>query len=259
MTREQAEKYLRFFGYLSQGTAGIAEAVAAFRRTFGLPHGDEVDDQVLRAMQAPRCGMPDHRMATEESRWRKKSLTYHVASYVNGLSRADQDDLIELAWRDWMAAADISVTRAVAPGAADIVISTGRGQATGFDGAQGTLAWAQLPQGDDRPLLMRFDLDETWIKDPRDRGIIFKAVAAHEFGHCLGLDHSQARGALMAPYYNAAIASPQANDDVPRIQALYGPPAAPPSPPPSEGQAEIVLRFEKGKPLPDFECLVRRP
>lgn len=49
------------------------------------------------------------------------------------------------------------------------------------------------------------------------------AVAAHEFGHSLGLSHSSVPGSLMFPYYNGF----KETDDLPRddiigIQQLYG-------------------------------------
>lgn len=237
--------YLSKFGYLrtkgEPDPESVEEAVRAFRGRFALPEGDALDGPVLRAMQAPRCGLPDHRLATEEARWRKRDLTYAVTGYVGGLSRGDVDDLLELAWRDWTAVCDLRVKR-VLSGSADVQVATGRSAAQGFDGPQGTLAWAQLPQGDDRPLLMRFDLDETWTRAATDRGILFRNVACHEFGHLLGLDHSSVRTALMAPYYSPGVVRPQPNDDVQRAQALYGPPQAPTPPPaPTPGRVRITL------------------
>jgi hypothetical protein len=69
---------------------------------------------------------------------------------------------------------------------------------------------------------MKFDLGETWTADPTHRGILYLNVAAHEFGHLFGLDHSKLRGALMAPYYNPGVASPKRKDDITRFQSLYG-------------------------------------
>lgn len=55
-------------------------------------------------------------------------------------------------------------------------------------------------------------------------GYILFLVAAHEFGHALGLDHSRDPGALMNPRYTYrdvdSFILPQ--DDVKRIQVLYG-------------------------------------
>lgn len=50
-------------------------------------------------------------------------------------------------------------------------------------------------------------------------------VAAHEFGHALGLQHSNAEGALMNPFYKSNVQDLQLHDDdIAGIQALYGNP-----------------------------------
>lgn len=47
-------------------------------------------------------------------------------------------------------------------------------------------------------------------------------VAAHEFGHALGMSHSSDPGALMYPVYSYATGYPLSEDDIEGIQALYG-------------------------------------
>ncbi len=67
-----------------------------------------------------------------------------------------------------------------------------------------------------------FDDDESWTKGTF-RGTNLLQTAAHEFGHSLGLSHSDSRSALMAPFYRGFQTRITLNkDDINGIQALYG-------------------------------------
>lgn len=253
-----AVRYLKKFGYLTDDNEeSVPDAIRSFQSAFDIAPTGALNRDTLRDMTLPRCGLPDNMVLTEEARWRQNNLTYYVDAYAGGISNADQDDLMKVAWDNWARVANLSFTRVNNKNQANIVVSAGRGRQSGFDGPYGTLAWANLPQGDGRQLLLVMDLDETWVKSlsQGQRGILFLNVFAHEGGHTLGLDHTNVRGALMYPTYSPSVPKPQQNDDVARIVNLYGPPSSPP-PPPEEGGKEYVIRVRgtltiDGRQVPD--------
>ncbi|OXU31482.1 hypothetical protein TSAR_017006 [Trichomalopsis sarcophagae] len=113
--------------------------------------------------------------------------------------------------------------------AADILISFHRGyhgDGYPFDGRGQILAHAFFP-GSDRGGDAHFDEEEEWTLDSsgNDDGTSLFAVAAHEFGHSLGLAHSSVRGALMYPWYQGITEDYELpEDDKHGIQQMYGAP-----------------------------------
>ncbi|XP_036388935.1 matrix metalloproteinase-9 [Megalops cyprinoides] len=78
-----------------------------------------------------------------------------------------------------------------------------------------------------------YDQDSKWGFCP-DKGYSLFLVAAHEFGHALGLDHSNIQEALMFPMYSYVADFSLHRDDIAGIQYLYGsrhgPEPTPPGP-----------------------------
>lgn len=241
-----ALNYLVFFGYVgvelikNVSYDDLQKAVKAFQRMFGLKTDGVIGNKTLRAMECPRCGCPDHIdrankqhiqflraqeiTADRRDRWNKQGLTYYIADYIGGtVTRQAQQQVVASAFKAWDDICGLNISPAKSATKADILISAGRGPQHNFDGRGGTLAWAYIPTGNDKQLTMKFDLDETWVTNAKQRGVQMLNVACHEFGHILGLTHSKKPGALMAPYYNPFIAVPQQDDDIARVQKLYGP------------------------------------
>ena len=67
-----------------------------------------------------------------------------------------------------------------------------------------------------------FDEDE-YYTDGTSEGTNLLWVATHEFGHALGIEHSDVRNAIMYPYYTGYVADMKLQeDDIAAIQSLYG-------------------------------------
>jgi len=181
----------------------------------------------------PRCGCPDLVTSGRPRKWAHNTLSYFIASRDEDLSQNTWDSIIAEAFDSWSRVANLKFVKIDKRNSANILVDIGSGQRHNFDGPKGTLAWAYLPSRHDYTgqLLMRFDTDEDWIGSPigqtvihEEQGTLLLNVAAHEIGHILGLGHSNIETALMAPYYAESVRSPQENDDIPRIQELYGKP-----------------------------------
>ena len=67
-----------------------------------------------------------------------------------------------------------------------------------------------------------FDDDERFTTGTSD-GINLDWVAVHEFGHSMGLEHSNVRESIMYPWYKGYFPNIElTEDDILGIQALYG-------------------------------------
>ncbi|KAL6472252.1 hypothetical protein MHYP_G00184400 [Metynnis hypsauchen] len=216
-------------GAASKGrTSHMSVKIAEMQKFFGLTVTGSVDQETLQVMMKPRCGVPDVAQYTtfgEGLKWQKNQLTYRIVNYTPDMSQAEVDEVIEKALQVWARVTPLRFTR-INSGEADIMVSFGTGSHGDyypFDGPDGTLAHAFAPSpgiGGDA----HFDDDEFFTFRSTNGYVLF-LVAAHEFGHSLGLSHSNDPGALMYPTYSYrdpnTFVLPK--DDVNGIQSLYGP------------------------------------
>ncbi|XP_045873752.1 neutrophil collagenase [Meles meles] len=204
----------------------IVEKLKEMQRFFGLSETGKPDQQTLAVMRKPRCGVPDSgdfMVTPGNPKWEKTNLTYSIVKYTTQLSEADVEEAIEKAFEVWSNASSLTFTK-TSQGEADIKIAFvqgDHGDNSPFDGPNGILAHAFQPGqgiGGDA----HFDEEEIWTINSGGYNLFL--VAAHEFGHSLGLAHSTDPGALMYPNY--AFHDPNTytlpQDDIDGIQAIYG-------------------------------------
>ncbi|XP_019637731.1 PREDICTED: matrix metalloproteinase-16-like [Branchiostoma belcheri] len=238
--------YLHRYGYVGMVRADnnmtrmdsdqTRRAIMMFQRFANLNMTGVMDDATMEKMSEPRCGVPDmngtnsllrrrRRYALLGSRWLIKDITYRITGYTQKLARSIVDNDIREGFKVWSDNSNLKFRQVESSDeAAHITMffaPDDHGDRSPFDGPAGVLAHALPPAGRGET---HFDDDETWTTGTFS-GINLLQVAAHEFGHALGLGHSDVEEALMAPFYRGYKENFQLHsDDIQGIQILYGRP-----------------------------------
>lgn len=234
-----ALNYLDAFGYLRDelkqwsdvSLVDIVDAIGRLQSMFGLKRTKTLDVQTVRAMEAPRCGCSDGSLRDDKGlkllvaslipEWKARGITYRVVLSPPDVSTKEMETIVGLAFHKWTMFCNVTAVRALDGTAADVMFTAAAGHQSNFDGPGGALVTVEALH-DVRRIVVAFDADETWAVHPSQRGIQIDAVACHAVGHVLGLDHTDAQDALMTPYYNALVNSPQLSDDLHRLKELFG-------------------------------------
>nr|BAC66372.1 matrix metalloproteinase e [Cynops pyrrhogaster] len=231
-----AKNYLKAFYNMSSRSIGrsansaFTEKIKEMQQFFGLNVTGTLDNKTLAVMKSSRCGVPDvgnYNLMDTNLKWENNVITYRLVNYTPDLQPAEVDKAIASALGVWSSASPLKFSK-IDSGIADIMISFASGDHQDpypFDGPGKTLAHAYYPGsgiGGDA----HFDEDETWSISAKAINLFL--VAAHEFGHSLGLSHSSDPSALMYPTYHYADTANYKlpEDDMKGIQALYGIPTA---------------------------------
>ncbi|XP_072899340.1 collagenase 3-like [Hemitrygon akajei] len=234
-----AENYLNQFYQLKDTPASIMRKseyhrandilslkIRKMQEYLGLKVTGSLTSETLEVMKKPRCGVPDiaeYNHFPTGNKWEKNNITYRILQYTPDIPAAKVDFAIEKAFEVWSDVIPLKFSR-IYEGEADIMITFAaqeHGDNYPFDGPGKLLAHA-FPPGKGIGGDTHFDEDETWTIGSNGYNLFL--VAAHEFGHALGLAHSQDPGALMYPMYTYSTMKGfrLSLDDVKGIQALYG-------------------------------------
>ncbi|XP_046688480.1 matrix metalloproteinase-2-like [Homalodisca vitripennis] len=239
-------RYLMTFGYLpaSDLETGnlrtddqLRDAIRSLQAFGNIPVTGDVDEATEKLMASPRCGVSDERAPDARRkrfaihtgpRWDHTDLTWSLRTYHTELDHGQVRRELHQALEIWSRHSNLTF-REMNSDDADIIIKFHRrehGDGYAFDGRGNILAHAFFP-GEDRGGDVHFDDDETWLLEYQhkedDDGTRLFMVAAHEFGHSLGLAHSSEPTSLMFPWYKTIDYSFDLSEDDQRgIQTLYG-------------------------------------
>ncbi|XP_061485593.1 collagenase 3-like [Rhineura floridana] len=221
------ESYLdKFFpSYHKASSRSLEEQLKEMQQFFHLTVTGKMDKETMNVMKKPRCGVLDvseNHKSAGVSRWGKNLLTYRINNYTPDMHKSKVNEAIAMAFKVWSDVTPLQFKRTFGPADIEISFAYGaHGDYNPFDGPGGTLAHAYFPGsgiGGDA----HFDESEQFSQ--YNRGVNLFLVAAHEFGHSLGLRHSNVPGALMYPTYSYV--DPKnfylPYDDRRKIQRLYG-------------------------------------
>jgi len=276
------QKYLTDYGYLDPDKNCTEEDIRAGLRKFqelninfkGIQITGTCDRITKLVMELPRCGcedivkgdqkiMPAQNLLdgpleyrTFPTKWSKRSITWTVSKYpINNrqLTNTQVDDAMQRALDIWAKQTSLSFSKETGTARPDIVISfevrrhTSSEPFYDFDGNGGVLAHAFSPESG----VVHFDDEEQYTLG-NNQGTELYIVAAHEFGHTLGISHSNIQEALMAPYYRYSDTLQLHSDDIAAIQSLYGGRSEPQTTPRPAPTTRSPIPTTKAPDTPDY-------
>ncbi len=139
----------------------------------------------------------------------------YAENFTGGLD-ASYQSVVQVAFQTWANYADIEFVPTSEVASADIVLGW-----ASIDGVSSTVGLAYREWSGNTYTYgeVYFDTAETWSYYGGGATVNFLAVAIHEIGHVLGLDHNNSPGSIMNPRVGSADLSAF---DIANITSIYG-------------------------------------
>ncbi|XP_069141052.1 matrix metalloproteinase-14-like [Argopecten irradians] len=241
-----AEGYLLKYGYLDNERHVYRkqrrEAILSFQHFNGLRETGRLNRRTVQKMAEPRCGIPDDvhpdlqrrrkRQTSYGPGWKQNIITWRPVKFSQKMPRYKQWKTFKTAFMIWSRVIPRYFKFTIDN--PDIVIKFARGihgdgYYNGFDGRGMTLAHAFRPGPQPLSGDTHFDDDEDWSRDGRGNmtNPDLLAVAIHEFGHAIGLDHSAEYNSVMSAFFSAR-RTELTQKDIFAVQSIYGSKPIPP-------------------------------
>ncbi|XP_073249979.1 uncharacterized protein [Porites lutea] len=260
VTLEDARHWMIKYGMALLGQSVTTNEISKLQRRAVINVTGVLDTETKKLLLIPRCGVTEDdykdqeygtkrrkRFTLQGSKWNKRDLTYRFLSSTADLPVDIQQNILRKMINKWAEVSTLTVREADSSASdndVDILISFVRGfhnDPYPFDGQGGTLAHAYYPHnnlglsGD-----THFDDDEQFTTGTSE-GINLDWVAVHEFGHSLGLEHSNVRESIMYPWYKGYFPNiALTEDNILGIQALHGKPTRTSTPSPTGTQSDMT-------------------
>lgn len=219
-------------------------AIQRFQKTYKLEASGVADEETLRLMQRPRCGVPDFPPQEDGGgalapfvlrgcKYDSTNLSFALVNSTADLADGHAHEIVREAFGAWQEVSKLRFTEVPPDNSPTFTVAWERsdhGDGSPFDDGgsiQGNVlahGFFPPPCGGAFAGALHFDEFEQWTEAAATGRIRLLNVAIHEIGHLLGLSHSDQNSAIMFAFYDDEV-DRLAPDDIAGIQALYGAPA----------------------------------
>ncbi|KAK4285020.1 hypothetical protein QN277_001771 [Acacia crassicarpa] len=206
------KRYLEYLGILKERLNNVNDALEEFQKTYNLPVTGKLDNDTIKLIKRPRCGVTDVINVTSTMptsfNWSwpegKKQFNYTFIPKNNVDKSLKLKDAFSSAFSRWAKVTGLSFTETSSFNQSDILIVF-----LGWDENEvvaGSDLLGSVRKSGRRA--MYFNVKENWVVPTADNGTVMaddeldiETVAMHQIGHMVGFRHTTTEeAAVMFPF-----------------------------------------------------------